>query len=454
VSGRAGAGRRGRALALLALVLALLPSLVAAQEPERERRFVYGLNAFNGIDFSTGFAPHTVEAIYVLADRESALDPKRTDVYFWPITNEYKGDFATVNEVVPGTLEISRDGRVIASEPLAEYVLQFDRANEMAGGKIFFGEEARARHAEFERAREAYVAKLHQYSEATALYLEGVEETRRRTEAGETIVPEDPPRLPSPFTLYSTDLLRGFRIMLGPGEYRIRVRDEAGAVVPDSEKRLVAIAPRRRGIGYKVVPQEKWTVPETANDPSQSVYTVPDGVVYLKPYLTAEFNALEYARLQNPQDLQATANRWTWVQIAPIEGATLAVAQGGQEQRIGLEGFAIEQLPGAALGYTVQPFQPDPTADGTTGEQQPGLLAFKVGAPSGRGTLSLTMLDPDGRPVPGSQRLLIATSATEDWRLGLPVLVPLLVGATVVLWRRERVQSVRSLSPEKRQLVA
>jgi hypothetical protein len=142
------------------------------------------------------------------------------------------------------------------------------------------------------------------------------------------------------------------------------------------------------------------------------------------------------------------------VQIAPIEGATLTVAQGGQEQRVGLEGFAIEQLPGAALGYTVRPFEPDPKAAGTSDERGPELVAFRVGAPSGRGRLSLTLLDPDGRPVPGSQRLLIATPATDDWRLGLPVLVPLLVGATVLLWRRERVQSVRSLSPEKRQLVA
>ncbi|HEV8632928.1 MAG TPA: hypothetical protein VG370_01610 [Chloroflexota bacterium] len=441
-------------LALLVLVLALVPSVASAQAPDKERRFVYGLNAFNGIDFSTGFAPPTVDAIYVLADRESALDPKMTDVYFWPITNEYRGDFAAVNEVVPGTLEITRDGGVVANEPLVEYVLQFDRANQMAGGRIFFGEEARARHAGFGRARETYVAKLHKHSEATARYLEGVEEIRRRTEAGETIVPEDPPRLPAPFTLYSTELLRGFRIMLGPGEYRIRVRDEAGAVVPDSEKRLVAIAPRRQGIGYKVVPQEKWTVPEQANDPSDSVYTVPDGVVYLKPYVTAEFNALEYARLQNPQDLEATANRWTWVQIAPIEGTTLSVRRGPQEQRLGLEGFTIEQLPGAALGYNMLPFEPDPKAAGTSEERRPDLVAFRVGAPSGRATLSLTMLDADGRPAPGSQRLLIATPATQDWRLGLPVLVPLLVGATVVLWRREQVQSVRSLSPEKRQLVA
>jgi hypothetical protein len=440
-----------RRVALLALlVVALLPTGAAGQVPERERRFVWGLNMFNGIDFSTGFAPPSAEALYVLAERDSAIDPKMTDVYFWPITNEYRGDFATVNEVVEGTIEISRDGRVIANEAITEYVLQFDRANQMAGGKIFFGEEARARQDEFGRAREAYVASLHAHSEATARYMEGVEEIRRRTEAGETIVPEDPPKLPPPFTLYSTELLRGFRLNLPPGEYRIRLLDPGGAVVPDSEKRLHAITPRRQGVGYKVVPQEKWTVPEQADDPSHTVYTVPGGVVYLKPYLTAEYNALEYARLQNPQDLQATANRWTWVQIAPIGDATLALRQGQREERAALEGFSIEQLPGAALGYNVVPL----AQESTLRERAADLTAFRVAAPAGYGVVRMALLDAGGRELPGSARELVAAAPAPDWQLALPVAVPLLVGLTVVLRRREQVLSARSLPPEKRQLVA
>lgn len=437
---------RARALLLAVLVAVLLPATVVAQVPERERRFVWGLNMFNGIDFSTGFAPPSAEAIYVLADRDSAIDPKMTDVYFWPITNEYRGDFATVNEVVEGTIEISRDGRVVATEPIVDYVLQFDRANQMAGGKIFFGEEARTRQNEFLQAREAYVASLHAHSEATAKYLEGVEEIRRRTEAGETIFPEDPPKLPPPFTLYSTELLRGFRLHLAPGEYRIRLLDAGGVPVPDSAKRLVAIAPRRQGVGYKVVPQEKWTIPEQADDPSHTVYTVPGGVVYLKPFVTAEYNALEYARLQNPQDLQATANRWTWVEVAPIGDAIMALRHGASEQRAALEGFSIEQLPGASLGYNVVPL----TQENPLRERSADLTAFRVAAPAGYGVVRLALLDAEGREVPGSARELVATAPAPDWQLALPVVVPLMVGVTVVLRRREQMQTARSLPPEKR----
>jgi hypothetical protein len=39
------------------------------------------------------------------------------------------------------------------------------------------------------------------------------------------------------------------------------------------------------------------------------------------------------------------------------------------------------------------------------------------------------------------------------WELALPVLLPLLVGLTVVLWRREQVVTRGSLPPEKRLLV-
>jgi hypothetical protein len=41
-----------------------------------------------------------------------------------------------------------------------------------------------------------------------------------------------------------------------------------------------------------------------------------------------------------------------------------------------------------------------------------------------------------------------------DWQLGLPVLVPLALGLTVALWRRDQVKSVRALTPQQRQLVA
>jgi hypothetical protein len=437
---------RGAALLVaLGVLLAALAGPAGAQAPPRERQFVYGLNLFDGADYAASYAPASVDTLYVLADHESVIDPRRTDVYYWPITNEYRADFAALNELVPGTLEIEQGGRAVAALPLTEYVVQVDQAKQRGRSRLATGPAARELYARFERERAAHVEQLHTHSQANEEYL-------RRRQAGDTAA--QPPPAPPPFTLFSTAVNQGFAIRLPAGEYRIRVRDTTGAVVPGSERRLVAMTPRRQGIGYEVVPQEKWTFPERASDPSSVLYTVPGGVVYLQPYTALEFNALEYARLQNPQDLKATPNRWTWVHVAPVDGATLVVEGDGQREQIRQEGFLVEQAPGPALGYVVKPL-PAPAAAGAAAEARaPDIVGFRGEAPAGRATLRLWLVDAAGRPLAGSERELVVNPAVPDWLLLLPVAAPLAAGLGAVLWRRRQVATRRSLRPEQRQLLA
>jgi hypothetical protein len=437
---------------VVALIAVLLATPALAQAPEKERRFVYGLNLFNGVEYSTGFVPPAVDTIYVLADHDGVLDPKMTEVYFWPITNEFRADFTSLNELVPGRLEIAQGGQVVGALELTEYVVQFDRAAGAGNGRVFAGEEARASWERFLAERAAYLERLRAYSEARLEFNQRVEEVRSKAGAGADVVEPEPPIEPTPLSLYSTEIGRGFVLRLDAGEYTIRVRDDVGRIVPDSEKRLVAVAPRRHGVGYEVVAQEKWTAPEQANDPTDAIYTVPGGVAYLRPFAEQELNALAYARLQNPQDLGATANRWRWVHVAPLGPATLVVGRGDRAQRLEIEEFAVEQVPGAALGYRVVPFGErgeDPRAG-----RKPDITAYRVEAPAGRGRLSLRLVDADGRELPGSARELVAVSSVPLWQLALPVLVPLALGLSVALWRREQVQSARSLPPEQRRLLA
>jgi hypothetical protein len=317
---------------------------------------------------------------------------------------------------------------------------------------MFLGEAARTRWERFLAERSAYLERLHAYTEAMADFNRRVEEVRRDAESAASLAAPEPPTEPTPLTLFSTEIERGFALSLAAGDYTIRLRDEAGRIVPDSEKRLIAVAPRRGGVGYEVVPQEKWTVPEQANDPTDVIYTVPGGVVYLRAFAEQELNALAYARLQNPQDLAPTANRWRWVHVAPLGQATLVARHGDQEQRLEIEDFAVEQVPGAVLGYRVVPFgerREDPRP-----ERKPDITAFRVEAPPSRGALSLRLFDADGRELPGSARELVVVSSVPGWQLALPVLVPLALGLTVWLWRREQIQSTRSLPPEQRRLLA
>ena len=414
---------------LFVCLLALLPSIATAQEPPRERQFVYGLNVFDGTTYDTSFVPSSVDTIYVTAAADSVIDPKMTEVYYWAITNEYRPDFASLNELVPGTLIVSQAGREVRAVPLGPYVVQFDQSGRDPNGHLYVGDAAQAAWAHFQDERAAYVERLHQYAEATAAS------------------PNNPPDQPAPFELYSTDPAQGFHLNLRAGAYDLQVRDPSGAVVPGSQKRLVAIAPRRQGVGYEVVPQEKWTYPQRADDPADAIYTAPGGVVYLRPFQQLEFNALEYARLKNPQDLQATANRWTWVHTSAMPDATLVVRGGGTEQRLPLAEFKVEQIPGGALGYRVVPF--DRAKGGS-----PDLVSYRVEAPPTRAGLSAVLIDRDGREMAGSARQVNATPPIADWQLGLPVVVPLALGLTVALWRRDQVKTFRALTPEQRQMVA
>jgi hypothetical protein len=257
---------------------------------------------------------------------------------------------------------------------------------------------------------------------------------------------------PAPFTLYSTGIGRGFPIQLGSGEYTIRVLDGSGETVRDSQKRLVAFAPRREGVGFEVVPQERWTFPELADDPADVVYMLAGGVTYLRAFAAHELSSEGYARLRNPQDLAATSNRWEWVHVAPLPPATLIVRDGAREQRLALEDFAVEQVPGANLGYRVVPFSQ--RGDDPRPSRVPDLTAYRIEAPAGRSTLSLRLVDGDGRELRGSAREVVVVSSVPGWQLALPVLAPLVIGLSVVLWRREQVKSARSLSVEQRRRMA
>jgi hypothetical protein len=329
---------------------------------------------------------------------------------------------------------------------LTEYVVQIDPAAGLAGGKVFLAADAQARWSYFQSERAAYVDRLHAHTEAMLEHNRRLDALRAASAPGATIALEPPPE-PAPFSLYSTDVGRGFAVQLPPGEYTIRLREPGGQIVADSEKRLIVFGPRREGVGYEVIPQERWTFPEQAHEPAEVLYTAPGGVVYLRAFASQEVNAEARARLRNPQDLAAASNRWQWDNIGPLGPGTLLVQDGAREQRLQVADFTVEQAPGGVLGYRVVPFVPNAA-------RSPDITGYRVEAPAGRGTLRLRLIDPDGRELAGSAREVVVVSSVPGWQLALPVLAPLLIGLTVILWRRAQVLSARSLTDEQRRRLA
>jgi hypothetical protein len=130
----------------------------------------------------------------------------------------------------------------------------------------------------------------------------------------------------------------------------------------------------------------------------------------------------------------------------------MVVRDGGGERRLGIEEFAVEQVPGASLGYRIVPFARP--GEAPRSGRAPDLTAYRVEAPAGRGALSLHLVDGEGRELQGSAREVVVLSESPGWQLVLPVLVPLAIGISVGLWRREQVKSARSLSAEQRRRMA
>ncbi len=83
--------------AVILLTLLALPGDSLAQ-PRPVTEVVYGLSAFDGEGYSPVFAPQAARTIYLLEWAPNIVVARRTQVYFWPLTEQYLPDWAALNE--------------------------------------------------------------------------------------------------------------------------------------------------------------------------------------------------------------------------------------------------------------------------------------------------------------------------------------------------------------------
>lgn len=429
---------------LLVLLLTLAtPALVLAQATDRQEAFVYGVNA--GIpDAVIGtFAPPTVDTIYLLSTETSILSPRITIVYYWPITNDYRASWNVLNEVVEGELEITRSGQVVETVEQTTYTIHF-RTGRGSSSKptLYVGEEAEAAHAQFQADQLAYRDAALAYEEARQAWLAAAREAQANGVSPDDFPPS--PVEPPPLNTFSTGLNSGFPLKLEPGNYRIHTRAADGSIVPESERRLVVFSPRRTAVGYEVIPEQRWTFPEESNDLEGAILGAENTAVYLKPFITREYPALAYTRLQNPQDASVNqAGKWTWVAGEPIEDATLERVSGGQLlEQIPLQAYTVKQTPGDEYGYEILTYSPS-TPDITP---RIDYIGYRLPLASQNRSFSLRLRSSNNSLLLGSDRAVRVASTNSPIMLGLITLLPLLAGATI-LWRRQQ-QTSHLKSPD------
>ena len=249
--------------------------------------------------------------------------------------------------------------------------------------------------------------------------------------------PPPPPERPAPFIFYSTAVNNGFAINLPEGKYTIRLRDSDGQIVPDSERELVVFAAEREGVGYTVVPHDKWTIPDQSDDPSQVFYARGGTIIYVQPYSEEEFNELFYTRLETPQDATSSANRWIWTHLWPQEAKYLEVLHGDRVvDRIENKAYVVKQLPGTALGYEILDQQQ--VEDERLRSRTPDFEGYQIKVGSDQPSFTIRLVDADGNVIEGSEREIKLLDPQFSSALFLLPAIPLLVGGGMILWRKRQ----------------
>lgn len=406
---------------------------LSAQAPERREAFVWATTVFAGVQYESTFTPPDSDTIYLMADRSHVLAPRSTLVYEWPITNRLLADWLTRNEFVAGAL-VLRDGAGREERmDVTDYVIQFDGDAPAETLALHTGPEATAQYAAFDQARAAYAQALHAQFRLEQEYQAALTAAAQAATRGEILpIPDGPPPPLPPFTRYSTEVKRAFVLNLPVGEYRLRLERPDGSLEPTSEKRLVVFAPRRYGVGYRVMPESKWTVPEESNDPRNAIYALPGSQLYLQPFAEFEVNELAYGRMLDAQARGLRADRYVWVHTTPYPSVALQVIQQGQVVAgAANQPYFVRQLPGASLGYRIEEFDP-------ATEESPTFYGY--GVTVGK-ALRIQLVDSDGQPVPGSQREVRPIQPVDRRAIYGFSLLPLLIGGAVLLRRRARVES-------------
>src|SRR5262245_8490033 len=220
-------------IALLTVVAWVDAAQSAAQDHSGESQpaFVYGINAAIPGNFVGTFAPPTATTIYLMAGETSVISPRMTEIYFWPITDEFRANWSLRNDRVPGTLEITQGNATVAETAATDYTIQFTQQEGATSAQIYLGQEAIDADTAFQQRQDAFQKASHDYYDAERAWLDAVDKinTQQHAAAEAQLPPE--PKAPDPVGIYSNGLNKGIPIDLEPGRYSIRLRDSDGATV-------------------------------------------------------------------------------------------------------------------------------------------------------------------------------------------------------------------------------
>jgi hypothetical protein len=434
--------------AVLILLLAGF-SMTFGDVPVRKENLLYALLAFNGRDYSPAFATEEADTLYLIAGVDNFLGVRKAMVYYWPLTDEWRTDTAVLNVPFEGTLELTGPrGKTQAFSPV-RYTYFNVRGDYELNWKVAQGAEADIAWKRWTDLMDSYNAAVRRYQTMSLQYQTEMDtliaRIQRIRDAGgnaeslvdrmSSFVKPVAPAAPADYVVPPAQVQEAFILNLPRGEYALRFRAPEGRILERSEKKLVVHEKRRaRGIGYEVIPGDKWTRPLESMTPSSVIYVNGSSDLFLQPFYQDEYNDLFFAKTVR-NDAKGNANLMKWVRIQQVPGARIELAGPGvQTLSILEEPFVVEQTRGSSLGYTIVPYD----AQGAHNGRQPDLMAFRVPLRPEIQRIQFMTLDKNGTPLAESGRQIRVVSASGvSPALLLLAFAPIVVMA-IVLARRAR----------------
>lgn len=426
------------ALWFLVMGANLVPTLYA-QTPEKRAGMAYAGWVFDGSGYRQLFSPEQAPTLYLLAGQPSAVHAHRTLLYYWALTNRYMADWEGMDESLTGTLEVLQAGRVVIRvEPTPVSLVLPNGTSSASAAMLTTGEEAGQQYFRYGALMDAYWKELNEYADESAAYEAQMQEAMRQVGAGEkNVAVPTPPAEPSQPTLLVTEPVSAFVLNLQEGRYTLEVRDADGHVTPGSERAVVVFGPRRQGLSYTVIPEDKWTQPQQSFTSNDALYLADGAVFYLQPRVAQEYNEAFYRKLKDPQDEQGREDRWIWVQQSLVSDSFVEVHRPGRpDVHIVMQPYWVVQEAGAALGYRILDDDPEGESGG-----MPTFRAHRMEVQPGDPLAGIWLRDSQGQAVASSERQV--RSVEERWRgwLYLPAVVPL--AAAIGLSARRRATRAR-----------
>jgi hypothetical protein len=217
----------------------------------------------------------------------------------------------------------------------------------------------------------------------------------------------------------------------------MRIKTQDDHIIAGTQKDLVVFSPRRESIGYTIIPNSKWTVPDRSDEIQGTIYIKKGAILYLTPYVQREYDSVLYGKALNPQARTGKPGQWVWAPVSQKSDGQLELrAPQLLPVRIQYKEYYVRQLPNVPLGYEIVEFDANqmPLARPSFG----GYKLIFEGADRG----VFQFIDSDGMPVDESIRQIRVMKTGSLLRRYDLALMPLATGIAIGLWRRQRTSMV------------